>query len=110
MSDPPVPGATFTLLSAVNGNQTSQAFDLGSDGASDTFSVQASTVGTVTAFSVQLQGSDDGVNFVNAGSAVAAVGVTRVSGVGPFRFLQAVLSGFTGTGTLTVTVASEPGV
>lgn len=110
MTDPPIPGGVVTLLSAVNTNQTSPAYDLGLDGVSDTFSVQCSTVGTVSAFSVQLQGSDDGVNFVAAGTAITAAGVSRITGVGPFRYMQAVLTGFTGTGTLTVTLVELPDV
>lgn len=108
MSDPPIPGGVVTLLAAVNSNQTSPTYDLGLDGASDTFSVQCSTAGTVTAFNVQLQGSDDGVNFVNAGTAVTTAGITRITGVGPFRYVQAVLTAFAGTGTLTVTLVELP--
>lgn len=108
MSDPPALGAINVLLDHVNTNQTSQSIDMGLDGVSDTFAVQCVTAGTVSAFSVQMQGSLDGVNFVNAGTAITAAGVTRITGVGPFRFVQAVLSGFTGTGTLTVTLADVP--
>lgn len=91
-----------------NGTYPSPALDLGAGGASDTFAVQVAVSGTVSAFSFQMQGSEDGVNFVNAGSAVAAAGVTRIAGVGPFRFIQFTLSGFTGTGTLSLSLADLP--
>ena len=97
-----------TLLNAANGNQTGPVVDLGGGDLTDTFGLQVSTAGTVTAFSVQVQGSDDGVNFVALGTAVTAVGLTRVTGIPPVRYLRAVLSGWTGTGTITVTVAIEP--
>lgn len=97
-----------TLLNAVNSNQTSAPVDLGGGNITDTIGLQVSIAGTVTAFNVQLQGSDDGVNFVNIGSAVTVAGLSRVSGIAPVRYIQAVLSAYAGTGTVTVTVAIEP--
>ena len=93
-----------TLLNAVSASGTGPAVDLGT--AYGTFTVEVETSGTVSAFSVQVQGSADGTHWENVGSAVTVVTAGTAIGTGVlFQYAQAVLSGYTGTGTVTVNLA-----
>lgn len=104
----------YTLLSAVSANGTGPSIDLGDGGISDDVSLEVVTAGTVPALSVQLQGSDDGVNFYNLlGTAISAAGLTKATGsagaaIPPVKFFRAVLSGYSGTGTVTVSLGVVP--
>lgn len=98
------------LLQAANANVTGATVD--SHTISDDMALEVVTAGTVTAFSVQLQGSEDGTNWMSIGTASTVVGTTGFTGTSqppPFRYFRAVLSGFTGTGTLSATLAIVPG-
>jgi hypothetical protein len=93
------------LLSAVSAAQTSAPVDLGT-AVTDDIGMEVTLAGGTPTFTVQLQGSEDGVTYSNLGSAVSAAGVTTPGNQGtipPVRFLQAVLT-YSGTGTVTVTV------
>jgi hypothetical protein len=93
----------LTLLSAASANVTGTAFDAGD--LRDEAAVQVETTGTVSAFSVQFQASLDKVQWVAAGSAITAVTAeTALSGV-LARYFRAVLSGYSGTGTVTAKIA-----
>jgi hypothetical protein len=93
----------LTALSAVSANVTGATLDAGD--LRDEVAVQVETAGTVSAFSVQFQASVDGTNWVSAGSAVVAVTAeTVLSGI-LARYFRAVLSGYTGTGTVTAKIA-----
>lgn len=93
----------LTLLSAVSANVTGTAFDAGD--LRDEAAVQVETTGTVSAFSVQVQGSLDKANWVSLGSAITSVTAeTALSGV-LARYFRAVLSGYSGTGTVTAKIA-----
>jgi hypothetical protein len=101
----------LALLQAANANVTGPAVD--SHSITDDMALEVVTAGTVTAFSVQLQGSEDSTNWQNIGSAVTTVGTSGFTGTNqppPFRYFRAVLSGYTGTGTVSVTLAVVPGV
>jgi len=95
---------TTTLLSAVSTNGAGTAYN--TTALQDELSLAVSVSGTVTAFSVQLQGSIDGTNYENVGEAVLAptAGVNVSSGV-QYQYFQAVLAGYAGTGTVTCTLA-----
>jgi hypothetical protein len=93
----------LTLLSGVSANVTGTAFDAGD--LRDEAAVQVETTGTVSAFSVQVQASLDKVQWVAIGSAITAVTAeTVLSGV-LGRWFRAVLSGYSGTGTVTAKIA-----
>jgi hypothetical protein len=96
--------SVVTLLNAVSANATGPVAGLGTPYGNLTLSV--STTGTVSAFSVVLQGSNDGVNFGAIGSAITSptAGTSMGSGV-LFQYFQAVLTGYSGTGTVTVELA-----
>src|ERR1022692_2577343 len=96
------------LLNAVSANTTSGV--LNTSGVFSTITLQAYTTGTVSAFSVQLQGSLDGVNFENVGSAVTAVTFGKDVSTGALlQYFQAVLTGYSGTGTVTCALAYSLG-
>ena len=96
--------SVVTLLNAVSANTTGPVAGLGTPYGNLTLAV--STTGTVSALSVVLQGSNDGFNFEAIGSAItsATAGTSMGSGV-LFQYFQAVLSGYSGTGTVTVELA-----
>ena len=96
--------SVVTLLNAVSANTTGPVAGLGTPYGNLTVSV--STTGTVSAFSVVVQGSIDGFNFEAIGSAITATtaGTSIGSGV-LFQYFQAVLSGYSGTGTVTAELA-----
>jgi hypothetical protein len=100
--------AVVTLLNSVSANTTGPVAGLGTPYGNLTLSV--STTGTVSAFSVVLQGSIDGFNFGAIGSAITATtaGTSMGSGV-LYQYFQAVLSGYSGTGTVTVELAYSLG-
>jgi hypothetical protein len=110
-------GDTVTLLAAVSANGTSAAADAGDVKNLATMAVVIA--GTVSAYSVQLQGSLDGENWVSigvpdtsAGAAGADIGPVTQS-TGPvavssgvlMRYFRAVLSSYSGTGTVTAELA-----
>ena len=78
-------------------------------------SVQVEADSTVTAFSVQVQQSDDpaaGVSGaapsgLNVGSAITTQGLSAPS-AGPARWFRALLSGYTGTGSVRVLMEDIP--
>jgi hypothetical protein len=98
---------TVTLHKAVTANGTSAAGDLGE--LTDAGALVISTTGAPT-FSYQLTGSADGITFVNVGTAVSAVGQTRIdfSTSGPCRYFKGVLTALSG-GTFTAKVAGIGG-
>jgi hypothetical protein len=99
----------LNLLSAVSANTTGPAVDSGGGNISDDVSLDVFTAGTVTAFSVQFQGSIDGVEWAPIGSAITAVGLTKPASTPPAcRYFQAVLSGYTGTGTVSASIGLVP--
>jgi hypothetical protein len=96
--------AVVTLLNAVSANTTGPVAGLGTPYGNLTLSV--STTGTVSAFSVVLQGSIDGFNFGAIGSAVTSTTAGTSMGTGIlYQYFQAVLSGYSGTGTITAELA-----
>lgn len=104
----PVPPQPFTSLNAASAIGTGAALDNGYPRANASMVVTASA--GVTAGDVQLQGSHDGVNWVNLGAAVAtaAPGTFIASSAGaPMRYLRAAITTAITGGTVTATVASS---
>ncbi len=112
----------LTLLNAVSANVTGSSFDAGD--LKDELTLEVIIGGTVSAYSVQLQGSIDGTNWVSigipetsAGAPGTAVGPVTAS-TGPFavssgvlmRYFRAALAGYTGTGTVTAELAFGAGL
>lgn len=96
--------AVATLLNAAPANTSGPVLGLGTVYGNLTIAV--STKGAVSAFSVQLQGSLDGVNWAAIGPAVTSVTAGTSVGTGAlFQYFQAILSGYTGTGTVTCELA-----
>ena len=96
--------AVANLLNAVSANTTGPVAGLGTPYGNLTLAV--STSGTVSAFSVVLQGSLDGFNFEAIGSAITSATAGTSMGTGIlFQYFQAVLSGYSGTGTVTAVLA-----
>lgn len=96
--------AVVTLLNAVSANTTGPVAGLGTPYGNLTLSV--STTGTVSAFSVVLQGSEDSVNWGAIGSAITSTTAGTSMGTGIlYQYFQAVLSGYSGTGTVTAELA-----
>lgn len=97
----------LTVLSAAAANVTGTAFDAGDlkDGAA----LEVVTAGTVSAFSVQLQGSLDGANWFSIGSPLTTATTSGESAGFLARWFRAVLSGYSGTGTVTARVGFEAG-
>lgn len=96
--------SVVTLLNAVSANTTGPVAGLGTPYGNLTAAV--STTGTVSAFSVQVLGSLDGFNYEAIGSAITSTtaGTSIGSGI-LFQYFQATLSGYSGTGTVTVELA-----
>lgn len=88
-----------TILRAASANGPGFTLDAGD--LKGTESLEVWTAGTVSAFSVQLQGSLDGTNWADIGGALTAAGTTAVTGAPLARWFRAVLSGYSGTGTVT---------
>lgn len=88
----------LTLLAAASSSQASGTIDAGTAQSSCSLTV---TVSGSPAFSVQLQGSSDAVTWVSAGSAATTAGTTSISPSPAARYFRAVLSGFTGPGSVT---------
>jgi hypothetical protein len=88
-----------TILRSASANGTGFTLDAGD--LKGTESLEVYTTGTVSAFSVQLQGSLDGTNWAAIGAAVTAAGTAPVTGAPLARWFRAVLSGYSGTGTVT---------
>lgn len=105
------------LLNAVSANVTGPAFDAGD--LKDELTMEVIISGTVSAYSVQLEGSLDDTTWVNigipdtsshvAGTAVAPVTASTdpvaVSKGKLFRYFRAVLASYSGTGTVTAELA-----
>lgn len=100
------------LLNAVSANGTGPVVDLGAGDISDDIGLEVVISGTVTALSVQLQGSEDGSHFFNVGLPVSAAGLSKVApstgSIPPCRYFKAVLSSYAGTGTVTVFMSHAP--
>jgi hypothetical protein len=96
-----------TILRGASANGTGFTLDAGD--LKGTESLEVFTAGTVSAFSVQLQGSLDGTNWTAIGAAVTTAGTTAVAGAPLARWFRAVLSGFSGTGTVTVVLGYSAG-
>lgn len=95
----------IVLQNAVSGaSNTSAVEDFGRF--TDDASILIITTGSPT-FSYQLQGSIDGVNFANLGSAIVATGQTKVvfTTTGPCRYFKGALSALSG-GTFTAKLAA----
>jgi hypothetical protein len=95
-----------TLLNAVNSNQTGAWFDAGR--LVEELALEVSISGTVSAMSVQFQGSLDKSETANVGTAITAHGAATATG--PWRYFRAVLSGYTGTGTVTAKLGFAAGL
>lgn len=93
----------LTALNAVSANTTGAALDAGD--LRDEAAVEVQTSGTVSAFSVQFQQSIDKTNWANLGAAVTSVTAETVLTSVFGRYFRAVLSGYTGTGTVTAKIA-----
>jgi hypothetical protein len=100
------PVSVATLLNAVSANTTGPVLGLGTAVPYGNLTATVTTTGTVSAFSVQVLGSNDGVNWAGIGSAITATtaGTSIGSGV-LFQYFQATLSGYSGTGTVTCLLA-----
>jgi hypothetical protein len=97
---------TVTLLHAVSANGTGPAINTGR--VEDELTIEVTTSGTVAAFSIQLQGSIDGTNWASIGSAVTATTAgTNVSTGALYKQFQAVMSGYSGTGTVSCFLAYD---
>ena len=97
-----------TLLNAATSNTTGPVLGLGQ--VYGTLTVSVTTTGTVSAFSVQLLGSNDSVNWENVGSPVTSATAGASIGTGVlFQYFQATLSGYSGTGTVTCRLAYSLG-
>jgi hypothetical protein len=93
-----------TLLAGVSANGAGPVVDAGD--LRDEFTLFAEITGTVSAFSIQFAGSEDGTNFFNLGSAVTSVTAGTAVAAPPLaRYLQATLASYSGTGTVTAKVA-----
>lgn len=93
-----------TLLNAVSANTTGPVAALGS--VYGNLTLEVTTTGTVSAFSVQLLGSLDGQNYEAIGSAVTSTTAGESVGSGTlFQYFYATLSGYSGTGTVTCALA-----
>jgi hypothetical protein len=95
-------GTIATALNAVSANVTGPWIDW--TDAHEDYTLEVITAGTVSAFSVQFQGSIDKTDTFSLGSAITTVSDASVTGK-PCRYIRAVLSGYTGTGTVTARVA-----
>lgn len=95
-----------TLLPAVSANTTGAWFDAGR--LVQELVLEVNTAGTVTALSVQFQGSLDKSEATNVGTPITAHGAATASG--PWRYFRAVLSGYTGTGTVTAKLGFAAGL
>lgn len=96
-----------TILVAATANVTGPAFDAGD--LKSGLTLETITTGSVSAFSVQLQGSMDGASWVALGSPQTTATTAGVSTSTLARYFRAVLSGFTGTGTVTVKLGFTAG-
>jgi hypothetical protein len=70
--------------------------------------IVCSMTGTTASATVQIEGSNDGVNWVNIGTALSAVSTGPVSVVQntTYAFFRAVVSAITGTGAAVTTTLS----
>ena len=112
----------ITLLPAVSANGTGTAFE--ADDVRDEITMEVIIAGTVSAFSVQLQGSIDGTDWfsmgipvTSAGAAGADIGpVTQSTGVLALssgvlaQYFRAALASYSGTGTVTAELAFGAGL
>lgn len=93
---------TLTALNAVASNQNGADIYFGC--ACNNWTFQVNTTGSPTGYSVQFQGSLDGVNYTNLGTAItnAAPGNVSVANT-PYSHVRANLSGLAGGSSPTVT-------
>lgn len=99
-----------SLLPGASGNQTGNMLDTGLPQSSCTLQVTVSGgSGGSPSFSVQLQGSADGITWVSVGSAVTTASTAALFPSPAARCFRAILSGFTGPGKVTVKLGyAEP--
>jgi hypothetical protein len=95
-----------TVLPAASANGTGPVLDAGD--LKSAVAIEVEITGTVSAFSVQLSGSLDDVNWFTIGSAVTSVTAGTLESAVLARYFKAALSGYTGTGTVTAKVAFQP--
>lgn len=101
--------SVLQLLSGATANVTGPAVNLSDGDISDDLSLDVFTAGTVSAFSVKVQGSIDGVNWADVIAAVTVVGLTKPSSVpAPCTMWRAVLASYSGTGTVSVNLGVVP--
>jgi hypothetical protein len=102
--------SVLQLLQAVSANQTGPTVSFIDGDISDDLSLDVFTAGTVSAFSIQLQGSIDGVDWVSIGSAVTTVGLTKpsTSTTPACTMFRANLASYSGTGTVSVNLGVVP--
>jgi hypothetical protein len=96
----------LTLLTAASQNQASGAFDAGTPQSS--CSLQVTAAGSPS-FSVQLQGSADAIAWAGIGSALTSAATSSLTPSPSARYLRAVLSGFTGPGSVTALLGFTAG-
>jgi hypothetical protein len=99
-----VPNKPPILLFSGSANATGTTFDLGAAPGANQVNYQVSAPGTVTAYSVTIQGSNDAfttpVQVAVVNNATTAVGTVR----GPvYRYYRAVLAAYAGTGNVKCT-------
>lgn len=96
--------SVVTLLNAASANTTGPVSGLGS--VYGNLTLEVATTGPVSAFSVQLYGSLDAVNWEGIGSAVTTTTAGESVGGGIlFQYFYASLSGYSGTGAVTAILA-----
>lgn len=96
----------LTLIAAASQNQASGTFDAGTPQSS--CSLQVTATGSPS-FSVQLQGSADAVTWASVGSALTSAATSSLSPSPAARYFRAVLSGFSGPGSVTALLGFTAG-
>lgn len=100
-----------TIINAATANTTSPPIDMGT-GVSDHIGIETILAGGTPSFNLQLQGSEDGNTYFNIGPAITGAGLTAVATsstpVPPVRFLQALITSYSGTGSITAIVDAIP--
>jgi hypothetical protein len=96
----------LTLLAAASQNQASGTFDAGTPQSSCSLQV---TVAGSPSFSVQLQGSADAIAWAAVGSPLTSAATSSLTPSPAARYFRAVLSGFTGPGSITALLGFTAG-
>ena len=95
----------FLLLNAA-ANSTGTTFDLGATPGSNQVSYQITAPGTVTAGTVTINGSNDNSTWVPVAAISNTISATGTVRGAPYRYYQAVLASYAGTGK--IRVVAEP--